>query len=136
MMVLGGISQFFPASMSSIIIGAYVIIFGVGRLRSLVMSTSISGANFSTQLSPVWSLCPTSPTMPTVTLPSFSLSLAAVSVSYDSIPWLATSQLTSFLSLHLRWLHPAARSGAALHCRLHCRSHRCRLPRPRVHSLH
>ncbi|KAJ6005768.1 Golgi apparatus membrane protein TVP15 [Penicillium sp. IBT 35674x] len=29
MMVLGGISQFFPASMSSIIIGAYVIIFGV-----------------------------------------------------------------------------------------------------------
>ncbi|KAJ5527119.1 Golgi apparatus membrane protein TVP15 [Penicillium frequentans] len=29
MMVLGGISQFFPATMSSIIIGAYVIIFGV-----------------------------------------------------------------------------------------------------------
>ncbi|KAE8378757.1 Golgi apparatus membrane protein TVP15 [Aspergillus bertholletiae] len=27
-MVLGGISQFFPASMSSIIVGAYVIIFG------------------------------------------------------------------------------------------------------------
>ncbi|KAJ6102452.1 Golgi apparatus membrane protein TVP15 [Penicillium sp. IBT 16267x] len=28
-MVLGGISQFFPATMSSIIVGAYVIIFGV-----------------------------------------------------------------------------------------------------------
>ncbi|KAJ5939273.1 hypothetical protein N7466_002407 [Penicillium verhagenii] len=28
-MVLGGISQFFPASMSSVIVGAYVIIFGV-----------------------------------------------------------------------------------------------------------
>ncbi|KAJ6113419.1 hypothetical protein N7523_006736 [Penicillium sp. IBT 18751x] len=28
-MVLGGISQFFPASMSSIIVGIYVIIFGL-----------------------------------------------------------------------------------------------------------
>ncbi|KAJ5636292.1 uncharacterized protein N7484_009605 [Penicillium longicatenatum] len=28
-MVLGGISQFFPTSMSSIIVGVYVIIFGV-----------------------------------------------------------------------------------------------------------
>jgi len=28
-MVLGGISQFFPPSMSSVIVGAYVIIFGV-----------------------------------------------------------------------------------------------------------
>ncbi|KAJ5713438.1 hypothetical protein N7540_001090 [Penicillium herquei] len=28
-MVLGGISQFFPASMSSVIVGAYVIIFGL-----------------------------------------------------------------------------------------------------------
>ncbi|KAJ5746184.1 Golgi apparatus membrane protein TVP15 [Penicillium odoratum] len=28
-MVLGGISQFFPASMSSIIVGAYVILFGL-----------------------------------------------------------------------------------------------------------
>ncbi|KAJ5165830.1 hypothetical protein N7492_006126 [Penicillium capsulatum] len=36
-MVLGGISQFFPASMSSIIIGAYVIVFGlaVGGLEFL-----------------------------------------------------------------------------------------------------
>lgn len=31
-MVLGGISQFFPASMSTIIVGAYVIIFGLGKL--------------------------------------------------------------------------------------------------------
>lgn len=31
-MVLGGISQFFPASMSSIIVGIYVIIFGLGKL--------------------------------------------------------------------------------------------------------
>jgi len=46
MMVLGGISQFFPATMSSIIIGAYVIIFGVGKFRLLFMSTSVSGANF------------------------------------------------------------------------------------------
>lgn len=30
-MVLGGISQFFPASMSSIIVGIYVIIFGLGE---------------------------------------------------------------------------------------------------------
>jgi hypothetical protein len=30
-MVLGGISQFFPASMSSIIVGAYVIVFGLGK---------------------------------------------------------------------------------------------------------
>ncbi|KAJ5629514.1 hypothetical protein N7528_003171 [Penicillium herquei] len=28
-MVLGGISQFFPASMSSVIVGCYVIIFGL-----------------------------------------------------------------------------------------------------------
>ncbi|KAJ5123119.1 hypothetical protein N7448_009216 [Penicillium atrosanguineum] len=28
-MVLGGISQFFPATMSSIIVGAYVIVFGL-----------------------------------------------------------------------------------------------------------
>ncbi|KAJ5587226.1 uncharacterized protein N7459_002991 [Penicillium hispanicum] len=28
-MVLGGISQFFPASMSSVIVGAYVIVFGL-----------------------------------------------------------------------------------------------------------
>ena len=31
-MVLGGISQFFPASMSSIIVGVYVMIFGLGKL--------------------------------------------------------------------------------------------------------
>lgn len=30
-MVLGGISQFFPASMSSIVVGIYVIAFGVGK---------------------------------------------------------------------------------------------------------
>ncbi|PYH83815.1 hypothetical protein BO82DRAFT_372934 [Aspergillus uvarum CBS 121591] len=37
LMVLGGISQFFPASMSSIIVGVYVIIFGllVGGLEFL-----------------------------------------------------------------------------------------------------
>ncbi|OQD76586.1 hypothetical protein PENDEC_c004G06921 [Penicillium decumbens] len=36
-MVLGGISQFFPASLSSIIVGAYVIVFGlvVGGLEFL-----------------------------------------------------------------------------------------------------
>ncbi|KAJ5194843.1 uncharacterized protein N7498_008281 [Penicillium cinerascens] len=28
-MILGGISQFFPASMSSVIVGAYVIVFGL-----------------------------------------------------------------------------------------------------------
>ncbi|KAJ5893632.1 hypothetical protein N7495_005323 [Penicillium taxi] len=28
-MVLGGISQFFPASLSSVIVGAYVIVFGL-----------------------------------------------------------------------------------------------------------
>lgn len=91
MMVLGGISQFFPATMSSIIIGAYVIIFGVGTLRSLVMFTCVSGANVLIQLSPVWSLCPTFPTMPTVTPPSCSPSSAVVSVSYDSVPWLQLS---------------------------------------------
>jgi len=32
-MVLGGISQFFPASLSSIIVGAYVIVFGLGKSR-------------------------------------------------------------------------------------------------------
>lgn len=31
-MVLGGISQFFPPSMSSIIVGIYTIIFGLGKL--------------------------------------------------------------------------------------------------------
>lgn len=39
-MVLGGISQFFPASMSSIVVGIYVIIFGLGGcilLKRLVM---------------------------------------------------------------------------------------------------
>ncbi|GAQ33347.1 late Golgi vesicles protein [Aspergillus tubingensis] len=37
LMVLGGISQFFPASMSSIIVGIYVILFGliVGGLEFL-----------------------------------------------------------------------------------------------------
>ena len=31
-MVLGGISQFFPLSMSALIVGIYVILFGVGKL--------------------------------------------------------------------------------------------------------
>ena len=31
-MVLGGISQFFPSSFGSIIIGVYVILFGIGKL--------------------------------------------------------------------------------------------------------
>lgn len=31
-MVLGGISQFFPPSMSSIVVGVYVIVFGLGKL--------------------------------------------------------------------------------------------------------
>lgn len=30
-MVLGGISQFFPPSMSSVIVGAYVIVFGLSK---------------------------------------------------------------------------------------------------------
>lgn len=30
-MVLGGISQFFPPSMSSIVVGVYVIVFGLGK---------------------------------------------------------------------------------------------------------
>ena len=30
-MILGGISQFFPASMSAVIVGVYVIIFGLGK---------------------------------------------------------------------------------------------------------
>lgn len=30
-MILGGISQFFPPSMSSVIVGAYVIVFGLGK---------------------------------------------------------------------------------------------------------
>jgi hypothetical protein len=32
-MILGGISQFFPASLSSVIVGAYVIIFGLGKFE-------------------------------------------------------------------------------------------------------
>lgn len=31
-MVLGGISQFFPPSLSSVIVGVYVILFGLGEL--------------------------------------------------------------------------------------------------------
>lgn len=31
LMVLGGIAQFFPASMSTIIVGVYVIIFGTSK---------------------------------------------------------------------------------------------------------
>lgn len=30
-MILGGISQFFPVSMSAVIVGVYVIIFGLGK---------------------------------------------------------------------------------------------------------
>jgi uncharacterized membrane protein HdeD (DUF308 family) len=30
-MVLGGISQFFPPTMSSIVVGVYVIVFGLGK---------------------------------------------------------------------------------------------------------
>jgi hypothetical protein len=30
-MILGGIAQFFPASLGSVIVGAYVIIFGLGK---------------------------------------------------------------------------------------------------------
>lgn len=37
-MVLGGISQFFPASMSSIIVGAYVIVFGLGKFYRPIKS--------------------------------------------------------------------------------------------------
>jgi hypothetical protein len=33
-MVLGGISNFFPATWSSVILGVYVIIFGLGMLCS------------------------------------------------------------------------------------------------------
>lgn len=34
-MVLGGISQFFPISMSSVIVGCYVMAFGVGKLAMI-----------------------------------------------------------------------------------------------------
>jgi uncharacterized membrane protein len=34
-MVLGGISQFFPISMSSIIVGIYVMIFGAGMFMTM-----------------------------------------------------------------------------------------------------
>lgn len=33
-MVLGGISQFFPPTLSSVIVGVYVIIFGLGKICS------------------------------------------------------------------------------------------------------
>ena len=42
-MVLGGISQFFPAGMSSIIVGAYVIVFGLGKLPSRHSHRSFEG---------------------------------------------------------------------------------------------
>jgi uncharacterized membrane protein HdeD (DUF308 family) len=35
LMVLGGISQFFPPSMSSIVVGIYVIVFGLGRSTTI-----------------------------------------------------------------------------------------------------
>lgn len=33
-MVLGGISQFFPPSLSSVIVGVYVILFGLGMIAA------------------------------------------------------------------------------------------------------
>jgi uncharacterized membrane protein HdeD (DUF308 family) len=37
-MILGGISQFFPPSMSSIIVGVYVIIFGLSMFSPSLLA--------------------------------------------------------------------------------------------------
>ena len=37
-MILGGISQFFPSSFGSIIIGVYVILFGLGEFLTHTLS--------------------------------------------------------------------------------------------------
>lgn len=44
-MVLGGISQFFPPSLSSVIVGAYVIVFGLGMFAK--HSVELTKANVS-----------------------------------------------------------------------------------------
>jgi hypothetical protein len=76
-MVLGGISQFFPPSMSSVIVGAYVIVFGLGKSRDPAHDGQVLTL---IQLLAAWSSCPTFPTTPTATPPSCSLSWAVVSV--------------------------------------------------------
>jgi hypothetical protein len=101
-MVLGGISQFFPPSMSSIVVGVYVIVFGLGKFSHYSTPRSCGlgqAAHIAFQLSPVWSFSPTFPTTPTAMLPSSFPSWAVVSVS-----------LTRFLAL--LWMPRALLYGA------------------------
>lgn len=85
-MVLGGISQFFPPSLSSIIVGVYVIIFGLGMLAH---HSAESTKLMSSQWSPVLSSCPTFRTTPTAMLRSCFRSSAVVFVSCSPAPKMA-----------------------------------------------
>lgn len=77
-MVLGGISNFFTGTWSTIILGAYAVAFGLGRFQQnecrIVPLTS-------SQSSLALSSFPMSQTTPTATPRSSSLSWAVVSVS-------------------------------------------------------
>lgn len=77
-MVLGGISNFFTGTWSSIILGVYVLLFGLGLFRDTPHTTSLLTC---LQLSVDLSSFLTSRTTLTVMPPSSSLSLVAVFVS-------------------------------------------------------
>lgn len=134
-MILGGISQFFPASMSSVIVGAYVIVFGLGKSCNAPSNKGQKLMSF--QWLADWNSCPTSRTTPTATDLSSSPSWAVESVSLLVASGISVGLgLTCLPSLCLCWLDHAARSRAALYCGLHRWRDRSSLPGPRVHPVH
>lgn len=132
-MVLGGISQFFPPSLSSVIVGAYVIVFGLGKSRPCAIN--IRRKLIVLQWSLVWSSSPTSRTTPTAMRRSCSLSWAAVSVSILPVLNAENGVRADFSSLHLRGLPSDPRCYSPRDCWLHRRYHWYCLLGPRVHSV-
>lgn len=96
-MVLGGIAQFFPPSMGSIIVGAYVIVFGLRMFLCAVLCSIYRSRILTlTQLSGAWNSCPPSLTTCTATLRSSSPSSAGALVSrYHSLLSYPTNRLQS-----------------------------------------
>jgi hypothetical protein len=81
-MVLGGISQFFGSTgFGSIILGVYVILFGLRMIPSTLVVRPERIRTNLLKLSPALNSCPTSPIMSTAMRPSSFLSSDVVFVS-------------------------------------------------------